>query len=118
MGSQLLALTHQQSLSMESMNSQEGTGLIVAEAVDQGTQLVYRLTSNTALHTMFVDANELAQWPRVENYIYLVKLCTTPPTLGHVAPYRHDYRKSHGPYVKGDLVVVDGKKPGMQDVGV
>jgi len=64
-----------------------------------------------------VSSEEIQQWPRAESRIYLVELSTTPSSVGHVAPYRHDYRKAREPYKKGDLVVLEGIKPGTQDVG-
>lgn len=57
-------------------------------------------------------------WTLAESRVYLVELSTTPAALGHVAPYRHDYRKAREAYKQGDVVILEGVRPGSQDVGV
>lgn len=93
-------------------------GMVVSEVVAKGLRLTCRLVSATLLTPLFVDAEELSRWPHADRCVYLVRLCTTPPTMGHISPYRHDYRKGQQPHAKGDWVVMEGRAPGTQDLGV
>eukprot|EP00434_Breviolum_minutum_P002443 symbB.v1.2.002160.t1/scaffold116.1/size325063/17 len=81
----------------------------------------------------------------MESVVYLVELSTTPETVGHIMPFRHDYRKKrisspkHVPRTqaqglglgflffryqpniteaKGDVLLLEGSRPGLQDVGI
>lgn len=96
------------------------SGLVVSEAVMQGARLAFRLVSlgGDVPAARLVDVDELGGWRRAETHSYLVELCTTPATVGHIAPYRHDYRKAREPYKKGDVVILEGMKPGTKDVGI
>ncbi|CAE6971166.1 FUBP3, partial [Symbiodinium natans] len=95
-----------------------GASWVISEAEAQGRRLAFRLASPAELFPRFVEASQLSRWPRTESVIYLVELCTTPQSVGHVAPFRHDYRKSERTYAKGDTLVVEGCRPGLQDLGV
>ncbi|CAE7553713.1 FUBP3, partial [Symbiodinium sp. CCMP2592] len=95
-----------------------GASWVISEAEAQGRRLAFRLASPAELFPRFVDASQLPRWPRAESVIYLVELCTTPQSVGHVAPFRHDYRKSDKSFAKGDTLIVEGCRPGLQDLGV
>mmetsp|Transcript_51682 Transcript_51682/g.167897 ORF Transcript_51682/g.167897 Transcript_51682/m.167897 type:complete len:1249 (+) Transcript_51682:19-3765(+) len=94
-------------------------GLVVNEALVRGSRLAFRVVSppgETAV-ARIVDVEELRTWERGESRLYLVELATSPASVGHVAAYRHDYRKAREAYRKGDMVVLEGAKVGTQDVG-
>ncbi|CAJ1373297.1 unnamed protein product [Effrenium voratum] len=95
-----------------------GATWVVSEVQPQGRRLVFRLVTAAELFPRFVEASRLSSWPRVESPVYLVELCTTPATVGHIMPYRHDFRKSDKSYVKGDWLLLEGSRPGLQDVGI
>jgi len=94
-------------------------GLVVSEALAHGSKLVFRLVAPAGFAPVarLVDAEELKSWSQAEAKTYLVELATTPASLGHIVPYRHDFRKAREPYKKGDLVILEGSKFGTQDVG-
>jgi len=95
----------------------KGAGLVVADALDRRNRFAYRLVSIATPLVHLVDTDEIDAWPLADMCIYLVQLCTSPQTVGHIAPFRHDYRKSREFYKKGDVVIIEGMKPGVQDVG-
>jgi len=94
-----------------------GAGLVVADALNRGTRFAYRLVSIATPLVHLVDTDEIDAWPVADTCIYLVQMCTSPQTVGHIAPFRHDYRKSREFFKKGDEVIIEGMKPGVQDVG-
>lgn len=102
----------------ESRKPPDGANWVVAEAHPQGRRLAFRLVTAAELFPRFVEATKLSQWPRLESLVYLVELSTTPETVGHIMPFRHDYRKSEKGYAKGDLLLLEGSRPGLQDVGI
>eukprot|EP00435_Cladocopium_sp_Y103_P066485 s381_g28.t1 len=102
----------------ESCKPPDGASWVVAEAHPQGRRLAFRLVTAAELFPRFVEATKLSQWPRLESVVYLVELSTTPETVGHIMPFRHDYRKSEKGYAKGDLLLLEGSRPGLQDVGI
>lgn len=102
----------------ESRKPPDGATWVVAEAHPQGRRLAFRLVTAAELFPRFVEATKLSQWPRLESVVYLVELSTTPETVGHIMPFRHDYRKSEKGYAKGDLLLLEGSRPGLQDVGI
>eukprot|EP00927_Polykrikos_kofoidii_P035637 TRINITY_DN30187_c0_g1_i1.p1 TRINITY_DN30187_c0_g1~~TRINITY_DN30187_c0_g1_i1.p1 ORF type:complete len:1299 (-),score=320.86 TRINITY_DN30187_c0_g1_i1:294-4190(-) len=108
-----------------------GCGFIVAGISEESLRLFYRLMpmnsdpiatwrfANAAGScARMVEASELHKWPRSESVLYLVEMCTTPKTVGHVKPYRHDYSTTQGCFSKGDLVVLEGVQRHSRDVGV
>eukprot|EP00913_Durusdinium_trenchii_P029437 g27593.t1 len=95
-----------------------GAVWVVSELLPQGRRLAFRLVTPAELFPRFVEAGRLPAWPRLESVVYLVELSTTPETVGHIMPYRHDYRKSEKSYAKGDLLLLEGSRPGLQDVGI
>jgi len=105
----------------ESKGNANSIGLVVDQAVDTRREIAFRLVLGTGAMVQplarYITASELVQWSCEEVRIYLVELCTTPAAMGHIAPYRHDYRSAREPYAKGELVVIEGAKPGTHDVG-
>ena len=64
----------------------------VAELLPQGRRLAFRLVTIAELFPRFVEATQLAQWPKMESVVYLVELSTTPDTAGEL---RAKWSKSH-----------------------
>lgn len=91
--------------------------MVVASAEDEGKRLMYRLVPVDGSAVQFVDISSFAHWRLVDAYVYLVELCTTPASLRHVVPCLHDHRQARQPAAKGDLVVIDGQRPGTSDLG-
>jgi len=93
-------------------------GLAVDNLVRRGSKLAFRLLRANGMLGASVPADELQGWTRVDTRVYLIELCATPRNTKHFVPCRHDYRAAREPYEVGALVVLEGTKPGVLDIGL